>query len=67
MGRGGEYWMEKTKEGNENENEMSDVVEKKKDEMQNKMTKKKMKRNSKEKGKDEMPNMKTKKKSSKPT
>jgi hypothetical protein len=33
MERDGEYWMEKTKEGNENENEMSDDGEKKNDEM----------------------------------
>jgi hypothetical protein len=33
MEKGGEYWMEKTKEGNENENEMSDDGEKKNGEM----------------------------------
>jgi hypothetical protein len=59
--------MEKTKEGTENESEMSDDGEKKNDEKQSRKTKNKMKRNRMEREKDGMPNKKTKRKSIKQT
>jgi hypothetical protein len=65
MEKDGEYWVETTKEGNENEIEMSDDGEKKNDEMQNKMRKNKMTRTSMGREKDEMPNKMRKRKSNK--
>jgi hypothetical protein len=65
--KGGEYWMEKTKEGNENETEMSDDGEKKNDEMPSRMTKNEEKRNNKEREKDEMLKKMMKKKSNRQT